>query len=185
MTESPELITARDRAVRLAGRLDPTVSTADDERDLAEAMIDVRAHLRTKNGQVDWHARSGEAKSFATEVYSAIDAPAEEINKLKGRLRQHFLTILKRRVPVDAVLEDHENTFIPDNFYDDLGVFISEQGRSSANDTEALQLAVAAGRLLELVDIETVRASGVVATASVKAALQAVADAALAVHKRL
>lgn len=185
MTDSTELSKALDHAIDLAGRLDPRTATVDEERELAEALLDVRSHLRTKRGEVDWHARTGEAKSMSREVYSAIHASPDELDKLKGRLRQHFLKLLPQRMPAGVVLDEREDAFIPDNFYDDLGIFINDLGRRSESDTEVIQLAIGAGQLLGLIDEEPMKDAGPVALASVLAALQAVSDTALSIHKRL
>lgn len=185
MTEMiKELDRARDRAVDLATRLNPRTASVDDERELAEAMVDVRSHLRTRRGAVDWHARTGAAKSLSSEIYSAIDASPEDLTKLKGRMRQHFMRILETRAPV-VHDEDEEDTFTADSFYDDLGIFISHLGRKSATETEAVQLTIAAGKLLGLIDEQTILEAGPVATATVLASLQAVSDVALGLHKRM
>jgi hypothetical protein len=182
MSESDDLTRARDHAVDLASRLDLNTSDVHDERALAAAIIDVRSHIRTRRGDVDWYARSGETRSISSEIYSAIHASTEEVDKLKRRLRQHFIAILQECVPSG---NSEENVFTPDSFYDDLGVFITDMGRPSETSTEAVQLSAAAERLLDLIDIDAVREDGPVAIASAAAALQVVSDAALSIHKRL
>lgn len=187
MAEDTELVRTRNRAVTLASRLDPRTASVDDERELAEAMVDVRSRIYTRAGDVDWHARTGEAKSISSEIYSAVKADPDDLRKLKDRMRQHFSRILERRMPSDFVYDEAQEAFVADNdnFYEDVGIFIANLGRRSETDTEAVQLAMAAGKLLDLIDDDAVNEDNPVSVATVLAALQAVSDNALAIHKRL
>lgn len=184
MTEETELAGALERAITLASRLDPRTASADDEIALAEALIDVRSHVLTRFGTPDWHARTSDAKSMAAEIYSAVKTDEDSLRKLKRRMRYHIYRIVPDRMAEDPI-EDGNDVFYAESFYDDLGIFIKNLGRRSTTDTEAAQLALAAGKLMDLIDEEAVHDENPVSRATVLAALQAVSDSALAIHKRL
>ena len=61
-----------------------------------------------------------------------------------------------------AALERSEESPLPldGEFFDDLGVYVSEKGRRSTSDAEAQVLVIVAARLLELVDPSTLSRVG-------------------------
>lgn len=144
---------ATDRAVKLAENL--RVASLAAERELAEAIIAIRGHITTRSGGTDWLGATGEAKGRASEVYAAIPMDADNLRRLKGRIRQHFMTILAdrdRSIPAG----DANDVFLVERFFDDLGVFLGEYSRRSSSSIEAMQLALAATRLLNLIDTGSV-----------------------------
>lgn len=176
-----DLERAHNRAVELASALDLRTASIEDERRLAEAVIDVRAHIRTRKGAVDWMGTSGEAKSRASEIYSAIHGDEKELSRLKARLRQHYSAIVPERMSatdVASVVEESEDLMSGERFFDDIGVFVTNHGRPTRNSVEAIQVALVAQRLVSLISIDPILAEDGAAAQHVSVTLQAVVDTA-------
>lgn len=188
MTDTSGLEEAHERAVDLASKLDLRTATTADERELAKAMIDVRRHIRTRSGGPDWTGTTGEARSRATEIYSAIDAPKDDLARLKNRMRQRFREIvpdLMHREDVAALIGHAEDLMDSDNFFNDMGIAIRHQGRTATTSVEATQLVLGASALLELIDPDVIQSEGDPAPAIVEVNLRAVADKIAALRAKL
>lgn len=178
---SPEedLTKAVNKAVELASKLDPSSATLEDERELARAMIRVRRHIRTRGGGPDWTGTTGLARSCAAEIYSAVNAPADELARFKNRMRQRFREIvpaLMHKEDVASLIEHAEDLMDPANFFNDLGVYVRAQGRAAQNGVEASQLIFGAAALINLVDRKVIADEGPAACAIVDVQLQDVVD---------
>ncbi|PXY20867.1 hypothetical protein [Prauserella muralis] len=150
---------AFDRALDLAEHLE--VGSTDAEKRLAEALVDVRQAIRTDDGTPDWLGLTHEYRWRAQTIYSAVPAGAGEMTRLKSRLRQHNLRIVRERTresELTEALARAENAPIPldGEFYDNIAVYVRENGRKCVNGNEAQVLILVAGRLLALLDPDAV-----------------------------
>lgn len=156
---------AHERALEVAESIDPAAGDTEAEKALAEAMIQLRAEIPGRDGAPDWLGHTREYRSRAQEIHNSIRGDAPSVQRLKGRLRQHYIRLLPQMIEsheLAAALERSEESPLPldGEFFDDLGVYVSEKGRRSTSDAEAQVLVIVAARLLELVDPSTLSRVG-------------------------
>lgn len=150
-----------DRALAIAEELDPNAKDTTREKELAAAMVDLRASITGDDGQPDWLGLTHEFRSMAQAIHTSIPGDARAIKRLKGRLRQHYLKLLPEHAEKEELtdaLEHAEDQALPldGDFFDDLGVFVSERGRPSKDAMEAHLLVLVADKLLSMVDTATI-----------------------------
>lgn len=145
------------RAQDLAEELDPTAGDTQAEKQLAEAMVDLRASITNAEGRPDWLGQTQEFRWRAQVVHSLVQGDGTALSRLKNRLRQHYARIVRDRMEdqdLDSAIERIDAQPLPmdGDFFEDLGVYVEERGRKSATSSEAHVLALVAGKLLSLID---------------------------------
>lgn len=156
---------AHERALEAAEALDPSAGDTEAEKMLAEAMVRLRSEIPGRDGSPDWLGHTREYRSRAQEIHNSIRGDAPSIQRLKGRLRQHYIRLLPQMIEsreLAAALERSEESPVPidGEFFDDIGVYVTERGRASTSDSEAQILAIVATKLLELIDPSTLSPLG-------------------------
>lgn len=159
-----ELEAAFERALELARGLDLANRSTVEERKLGRAILEMRRHVPGRNGQPDWGGATGEYRSRMQEIYGSVHATPDEVAKLKQRLRWFFQQELPRMVDEEGVREmaDAVEGMIPmdSDFFEAINVYAAEHGRQAENTAQALQLLIAASRLLGFVNAEAIKAEG-------------------------
>lgn len=146
-----------ERALALAEALDPTAGDVEAERKLAETLVDLRASIRGSDGKPDWFGQTQEYRWRAQVVYTGVNTDKENLQRLKGRLRQHYLRIVPDKMEqaelVEALKRAEDSPVALDgSFLDNLGTYIADYGTRSVDGTEAQVLVLLAGKLLNLID---------------------------------
>ena len=146
-----------ERALALAEALDPTAGDVEAERKLAETLVDLRASIRGSDGKPDWFGQTQEYRWRAQVVYTGVNTDKENLQRLKGRLRQHYLRIVPNKMEQAELAEALERAedspvALDGSFLDNLGTYIADYGTRSVDGTEAQVLALLAGKLLNLID---------------------------------
>lgn len=146
-----------ERALALAEALDPTAGDVEAERKLAETLVDLRASIRGSDGKPDWFGQTQEYRWRAQVVYTGVNTDKENLQRLKGRLRQHYLRIVPNKMEqaelVEALKRAEDSPVALDgSFLDNLGTYIADYGTRSVDGTEAQVLVLLAGKLLNLID---------------------------------
>ena len=169
---------AFERAYGLARTLDlnSDMRTAQ-ERELATAVLNMRQQIRTASGAIDWTGATKEYQTRIREILSAVDVDDEGRKRLMNRLRGHYRSLLpgltKQEDIADASEAVEAHTIAVDsNFFEAVNVFTAEHGRSSSNSAEALQLIIAANRLLTFVQVDPILEEGDPAPALVAQTIQ-------------
>lgn len=172
MTSAREnLEAAFEHALALARGLDLANRSTVEERRLGRAILEMRRHVIGRNGEPDWAGATGEYRSRMQEIYGSISASPSEVQKLKQRLRWFFQQELPRMVDEAAVgtMADAVENMIPmdEDFFEAINVYAAEHGRTAENTSQALQLLIAASRLLGFVQADAIRSEGPQASAVV------------------
>lgn len=146
-----------ERALELAESLDPTAGDVEAERRLAETLVDLRASIRGRDGKPDWLGQTQEYRWRAQVVYTGVNTDKENLQRLKGRLRQHYLRIVPNKMEQAELAEALERAedspvALDGSFLDNLGTYIADYGTRSVDGTEAQVLVLLAGKLLNLID---------------------------------
>lgn len=150
-----------ERALALAEALDPTAGDVEAERKLAETLVDLRASIRGSDGKPDWFGQTQEYRWRAQVVYTGVNTDKENLQRLKGRLRQHYLRIVPDKMEQAELVEalkraEDSPVSVDGSFLDNLGTYIADYGTRSVDGTEAQVLALLAGKLLNLIDPEAI-----------------------------
>jgi hypothetical protein len=170
----PDLETAFDRAFDLARSLE--LGVTEQEQQLGRAILEVRRHILTREGKPDWLGTTGAYRSRVQEIFGAIDADDVAIKRLMQRLRTFYHRELPKLMNESDVVgaADAVESMIPmdDDFFEAINVYTAEYGRDAANSAEALQLLIAASRLLGFVQVDAIVAEGSPAPALVSQTIQ-------------
>lgn len=75
----------------------------DGLREAAEALVEMRQHFATNDGEVDWRGRSWPYREAVSEVYASVGVPSEDLPSLQSAVRYHVGNVVRERLSASEV----------------------------------------------------------------------------------
>lgn len=100
----PQLRAEAVRTLKKYAKSDPSQRTAI-LRDLAETLVEARAHFTRPDGSTDWKGRSYAYRTFVRDIYDRANIDRDESVSIQASTRYHIGEVLRETLSEDDLVE--------------------------------------------------------------------------------